>query len=687
MYLVKWAGLGYEFCTWETREDINDATLIEAFHRLNNDSIDDSHMPERMIEDFINNAGHINDDNAGGISCIPILRAQLYAQTRAIQFVKFGAEPPEAVSFQSGPTTHAARLQHHPREIVECVADLVFQVSRRQNETGTRANTMLPPCLLGEYDTILPITSTGLMMNVGEVGGVAFLGYRKYLDGSKGPAEKAKLIRGAGDKIIAVNGVSTVGKTFKDVIDMLRESGKHKYAYMRFRETRYTDCNSHLCSAGFKGKYAIVELKKKFTSERKLLLLQRETCVIEEENATKLESDKDDDEASDSDGSDESMEGSEGEFQPDSEDDEIAENANTVAEKEETDKEMLNIQLKTAAHHYSPVANGHGVDALKKLYQRSKEDARPDLTVAVNRHETTRSLAMRLLDIDLGYSSDEGGTDECAYFIDGTDDTFTSMAEVSNLELQKEEHTLDETVPTRLNEFSTIGDRAKLAAAVALTSLPPILDDFDNFPYTSTKILAAQEATRKQIEEQQVKEELSSELTRSKVKVEQISVASGEVIHIWASIEAASATLQLPLPQLRQVLLGEYDEDIGDEVGGYKWRYALADAIVTAGMDTSSKTGAGKKAKEAWLEFRDKLYDPSEPHVYKNQNRLRDYQVDGVNWLASTWYRRQGAILADEMGLGKVCTCSMSSYVYFDVCCWRLTLLRSFSDCTNCLLP
>lgn len=32
---------------------------------------------------------------------------------------------------------------------------------------------------------------------------------------------------------------------------------------------------------------------------------------------------------------------------------------------------------------------------------------------------------------------------------------------------------------------------------------------------------------------------------------------------------------------------------------------------------------------------------------------MRDYQVDGVNWLSSCYYKRSGAILADEMGLGK----------------------------------
>uniref|UniRef100_A0A8C9TMH5 Chromodomain helicase DNA binding protein 9 n=1 Tax=Scleropages formosus TaxID=113540 RepID=A0A8C9TMH5_SCLFO len=38
---------------------------------------------------------------------------------------------------------------------------------------------------------------------------------------------------------------------------------------------------------------------------------------------------------------------------------------------------------------------------------------------------------------------------------------------------------------------------------------------------------------------------------------------------------------------------------------------------------------------------------------YRNGNRLRDYQLEGVNWLLFNWYNRRNCILADEMGLGK----------------------------------
>lgn len=126
------------------------------------------------------------------------------------------------------------------------------------------------------------------------------------------------------------------------------------------------------------------------------------------------------------------------------------------------------------------------------------------------------------------------------------------------------------------------------------------------------------------------------------------------------------------------MLKGHYNEELGDEVGGYRWRYALSGAEVTA---TGASSRGSKKGKEAFLEFRDKLYDPAIPHVYKNGNKLRDYQVDGVNWLASTWYKRHSCILADEMG--KKCdfsrSCLFMSYL-------SQTLCRTWKDGPNRLL-
>jgi hypothetical protein len=41
--------------------------------------------------------------------------------------------------------------------------------------------------------------------------------------------------------------------------------------------------------------------------------------------------------------------------------------------------------------------------------------------------ETMKSLPLRLIDMDVGYSSDEGGEDTHAWFIDGVDCAFSTV--------------------------------------------------------------------------------------------------------------------------------------------------------------------------------------------------------------------------------------------------------------------
>ena len=55
---------------------------------------------------------------------------------------------------------------------------------------------------------------------------------------------------------------------------------------------------------------------------------------------------------------------------------------------------------------------------------------------------------------------------------------------------------------------------------------------------------------------------------------------------------------------------------------------------------------------------------PTQPD-YIVGGKLRDYQLDGLNWLALAWAQGNNTILADEMGLGKTCqTISFLSYLY-----------------------
>lgn len=59
------------------------------------------------------------------------------------------------------------------------------------------------------------------------------------------------------------------------------------------------------------------------------------------------------------------------------------------------------------------------------------------------------------------------------------------------------------------------------------------------------------------------------------------------------------------------------------------------------------------KMCHARAQFR-KIVEQPEFIAQENSSlRLRDYQLDGLNWLTHAWVKRHGCILADEMGLGK----------------------------------
>ena len=685
MYLVKWAGLGYEHCTWETRADITDDALITQYRRLNNRSADESFISRETIEKVLRETDHVYSDTSKGPSALSSLKAQLYAQTRAFQFSKFGVKVPVQLGSECGPTSStridgssmedgellsALTARTHTQHVGECLVDTLFRVERGDRMDLGRPDSSLPIQMTGEYDAVIPITSKGLLMNVGEINGsVAFLGYRQFPDGTKGPAERNHLIRNVGDKIIAVDGASTIGKSFKEVISMLRESGRNKFAYMRFIETKYSVCEGDLASVGGKGRYAIEELRRKFTADRQRHIVQRREQGDDESPLDSgLPSAAD---AGKDDSDNESEEGSEGEFQPESDDEELVvtgkakevallPNTGTPESKPRTPdggndnttevEEAPESKTATPSEKIKTIKTDDEMDG-KDAEQLQNSEQAPKRII---QHENTRSLGYRLLDTDLGYSSDEGGDEDCAFFFDGVDWTFCKDSDVAqkfndtNPDQRKGNETTENSlIPAKQSDFLALGDQAKLVCAAALYQAEPKDEEFEDYPVPP-------------VEEEKVEEKEPNPVTtstspskavkRSTVKVEQVSVATGEIIHVWANIEAAAATLQLRLDQLKQVLGGDYDEDLGDEVGGYKWRYAVSGAKVTAGANNSSGAG-GKKAKKAWLEFREKLYDPSEPHPYKNNNRLRDYQVDGVNWLASTWYKKQGCVLADEMGL------------------------------------
>ena len=809
-YLVKWAGLGYEHCTWETASDINDDGLIKEYRFLNSKVPEEPDVTEDELFKELQKFEWPAEDKklitpadkkaflAKQNDPASDLKDVLYAQIRAYSFLKFGKSIPSNLSKHCGAVCHAQAVstENHPQPVVECLSDIVQRVEF-SNSISQFSPFFITPCLTGEYEAIIPITDKGLMMNVGEVNhSVAFLGYRQFPDGTQGPAEKKQIVRAVGDKIVAVDGISTVGKSFKDVIQILREAGKNKFAFMRFWSSRYSVCRSEFTSMGYIGGLLCEDLKMEFHRDRRVIFQRQKLLNAEEEESfEEKDGDKEDDEEAES--VDEEEDEDEEELESDYDADDLVMEQRV---KSETDKRnlqdlelmnavaiangripvptssqdstnfttpapvssqnMMDIATPNSASAPTPgpvtsdnianvatpasvtsenavnaafVSSENGVHttALAPTSSEnvtnvetpvSSQDAKnvsvPDAassgnvanvtnptsvlstenenlssngnvlatdSTAISKpvsndvkdepspskeslpsispvttppeprkpQENTSSMCSRLIDIDVGYSSDEGGYCDDAHFFDGVDPTFSTKTESYRCSSEK---FLTNTVPVKKNEFSILGDRAKLFAATLLSSIEPDVMDYDNYPAPSTKAIVKAEAEMKKQEELKAAKNASNsakqaESNNKSKKVEQLSSTTGEVIRVWVNVNHASATLQIPLADIFSVLIGDYNEEVGDEVGGFRWRYASADAVVTSSNKLRGRDI--KKGRQAYLEFREKLYSHEEPYLYKGGHKLRDYQVDGVNWLASCWYKRHSCILADEMGLGK----------------------------------
>jgi len=90
------------------------------------------------------------------------------------------------------------------------------------------------PC---EYNVALPITAQGLLIGLNNYkdGSTRFGGYRPDpTTGRPGPAEVQSCFRGF-DQIVAVDGMSCIGKPFNDVVAMLQKPNGTQHKLLRMR--------------------------------------------------------------------------------------------------------------------------------------------------------------------------------------------------------------------------------------------------------------------------------------------------------------------------------------------------------------------------------------------------------------------------------------------------------------------
>ncbi len=162
MFLVKWAGLGYEHCTWETQDDINDNAIIAEFRRIEGVSPDEPNLVQKEVLDVIESAVTITLEKAGGKSDISALQSQLHAQTRAFHFNKFGMDTPHMLGAECGPklkfmTNEVVPHTHHSSDVVTLIEEMKQKVENRDDNLSNSYHQLsLPPLLTGEYDVVLP---------------------------------------------------------------------------------------------------------------------------------------------------------------------------------------------------------------------------------------------------------------------------------------------------------------------------------------------------------------------------------------------------------------------------------------------------------------------------------------------------------------------------------------------------
>lgn len=162
MFLVKWAGLGYEHCTWETQEDINDDAIIAEFRRIEGVSPEEPNLVQKDVKDVIESAVTITPENVVGSSDISVMQSQLFAQTGAFHFSKFGMDTPHMLGAECGPklkllTNKVAPDKQHSDDVVLLMEELKWKIANNDSDLSySYHQSSLPPLLTGEYDVVLP---------------------------------------------------------------------------------------------------------------------------------------------------------------------------------------------------------------------------------------------------------------------------------------------------------------------------------------------------------------------------------------------------------------------------------------------------------------------------------------------------------------------------------------------------
>lgn len=669
-YLVKWRGLSYRECTWETIEDINDDDRIAEYHRINDNPPEEPPLTKAEIGLELSKERRVQIlPPARFPNPLQDLDAIIYAQIRAYHFLKWKKIPPTALLRESGPSALAyVRGMRRPMllesvtepsangvensksvtsdewfvsadadpirsEVADLLCDVVYFAGRmihtvNRDPYPARPKLPSPHRSPSEFEICLPKRLKGFGLQVGNYCGyMAVTGYRREINVpyDKYMTELMSRIK-VGDIIVAIDGMYLNGLNYTTILNILRskiKSAQH-YVYLRLLRIPNTDencTNPDAIKMYFENKSEKVSLRphpirslyvgvhpasSSYTNQRWVAEYYASKTfkhVVIGEYDDELEAAKAYDQAILTNNITKPVNFDQnGQFTPTS-----ATLRRVVLQERKENEERL---ARLLVHKEDNAAMKSPSKEIKKEGQEEIEDDGIDKNSYDSR------------DSDSDISSDSSGTESDADF--DHDD--------AKVWLSKESEDDDEWKPKKVeNMLESDGPMGRLLRAVNESDQPPIKSEWTNY-----------------LLDQFLKE--ANPAVVKKKKILQIDMASLAIIREWDNIPEIARNLGISIIDIQAVLVNKKDT-----AGGFIWKYstAMQNMPTLTEDDNENEVDSNgqvipKKATAAW---KSKLYTQSKN--YRSGGKLRDYQVDGLNWLLSCWYSKRSSILADEMGLGK----------------------------------